>query len=159
MRLIEVAMAEAIREMRPWRQSNTEVRVFLGDSTFGYPVIYVYLFDNCIAELWADRYIFRDCGWSTVTTRSRLNAVFWAVRLDWLIYQKNWQQYIWRRELGDSVEFNGEIEIQIATQTAEDWCLENGYTDPFFQEGRWWAFPINGVIPVPIAYYGSSRRA
>jgi len=29
-------------------------------------------------------------------------------------------------------------------------CEEIGYTEPFFQEGRWWAFPPNGVMPVAI---------
>lgn len=30
------------------------------------------------------------------------------------------------------------------------WCEENGYTEPFYQEGRWWGFPPNGVMPVEI---------
>lgn len=28
------------------------------------------------------------------------------------------------------------------------WCEEHGYTDPFFQEGRWWGFPPSGVMPI-----------
>ncbi len=30
------------------------------------------------------------------------------------------------------------------------WLIANGYTDPFRNEGQWWAFPPNGVMPVPI---------
>ncbi|MEM9215589.1 MAG: hypothetical protein AAGD25_14750 [Cyanobacteria bacterium P01_F01_bin.150] len=30
------------------------------------------------------------------------------------------------------------------------WCEENGYCDPFCQDGEWWAFPINGVMPIRI---------
>jgi len=33
---------------------------------------------------------------------------------------------------------------------AKEWCEKNGYTDPFFQDGNWWAFPPGGVIPVSI---------
>jgi hypothetical protein len=32
----------------------------------------------------------------------------------------------------------------------EQWCAENGYTDLFCQEGEWWAFPPNGVMPVQV---------
>ncbi len=42
----------------------------------------------------------------------------------------------------------------------EKWCQEKGWTDLFFQEGKWYAFPPNAVIPqsIPIAWYdyGSS---
>lgn len=154
MRQIEVAMAAAIRDQRPWRRSNTEVRVIVGNSVYGYPLIQVYLFGNCVADLYRDRYIFRDCGWPTVTTRSRLNAVFWAVNLRWLMYQRNWQQYLSGPEFGGEVPFFGEYTHELSTLSAADWCRENGYTEPFFQEGRWWGYPINGVIPIPIAYYG-----
>ncbi len=37
---------------------------------------------------------------------------------------------------------------QIPTHVSE-WCTTNGYTDPFLQEGCWWAFPPNGVMPLP----------
>jgi len=39
---------------------------------------------------------------------------------------------------------------------AREWCEKNGYTDPFFQDGNWWAFPPGGVIPVSI--HGSLTR-
>ncbi|MEM9136630.1 MAG: hypothetical protein AAGB01_04695 [Cyanobacteria bacterium P01_F01_bin.42] len=30
------------------------------------------------------------------------------------------------------------------------WCQEQGYTDPFFRNGEWWAYPPGGVMPVLI---------
>lgn len=31
-----------------------------------------------------------------------------------------------------------------------DWCTENGWTDWFRERSRYWAFPPNSVMPVPI---------
>lgn len=28
------------------------------------------------------------------------------------------------------------------------WCEEHGYSDRFYQNGSWWAYPPNGVMPV-----------
>ena len=30
------------------------------------------------------------------------------------------------------------------------WCEEQGYSDRFYQDGSWWAFPPNSVLPVKI---------
>lgn len=30
------------------------------------------------------------------------------------------------------------------------WCEQQGYSDRFYQDGSWWAFPPNSVIPVRI---------
>ncbi|MDJ0681914.1 MAG: hypothetical protein QNJ18_18905 [Xenococcaceae cyanobacterium MO_167.B52] len=42
----------------------------------------------------------------------------------------------------------------------EKWCNVHGWTEPFFQDSKWYAFPPNAVIPqpIPIAWcdYGSS---
>lgn len=38
------------------------------------------------------------------------------------------------------------------------WCEANGYTDPFLQERQWWAFPPNGVMPVPLAIAPTQGR-
>ncbi|MBI4780515.1 MAG: hypothetical protein HY785_04260 [Oscillatoriophycideae cyanobacterium NC_groundwater_1537_Pr4_S-0.65um_50_18] len=33
----------------------------------------------------------------------------------------------------------------------ENWCFENGWTEPFVERrNEFWAFPPNGVMPVPI---------
>ena len=37
----------------------------------------------------------------------------------------------------------------------EKWCHVHGWTDLFFQDGKWYEFPPNAVIPqpIPIAWY------
>lgn len=35
-------------------------------------------------------------------------------------------------------------------QWIEEWCQENGWTDLFLECSRYWAFPPNAVMPVPI---------
>ena len=37
-----------------------------------------------------------------------------------------------------------------ASQWIEEWCQENGWTDWFLECSRYWAFPPNAVMPVPI---------
>lgn len=37
-----------------------------------------------------------------------------------------------------------------APQWIEEWCQENGWTDWFLECSRYWAFPPNAVMPVPI---------
>ncbi len=33
----------------------------------------------------------------------------------------------------------------------ENWCVENGWSEPFLERrNEYWAFPPNGVMPVPI---------
>jgi hypothetical protein len=35
-------------------------------------------------------------------------------------------------------------------QWIADWCVENGWTDWFREQSKYWAFPPNSVMPVPI---------
>jgi hypothetical protein len=37
-----------------------------------------------------------------------------------------------------------------APQWIEEWCCENGWTDSFVDCSRYWGFPPNSVMPVPI---------
>ena len=37
-----------------------------------------------------------------------------------------------------------------AAAVCQRWCEQQGYRDHFYQNGSWWAFPPNGVIPVKI---------
>ncbi|WP_036478362.1 hypothetical protein [Myxosarcina sp. GI1] len=30
------------------------------------------------------------------------------------------------------------------------WCQEHGYCEPFCLVGEWWAYPVNGVMPVKV---------
>lgn len=37
-----------------------------------------------------------------------------------------------------------------APQWIDDWCQANGWSDWFLDQSRYWAFPPNAVMPVPI---------
>ncbi|MGA7933332.1 MAG: hypothetical protein WCA35_07280 [Kovacikia sp.] len=37
-----------------------------------------------------------------------------------------------------------------SAQWIEEWCQENGWSDWFMECSHYWAFPPNGVMPVPI---------
>jgi len=37
-----------------------------------------------------------------------------------------------------------------AGEVCQNWCVQQGYSDRFYQDGSWWAFPPNSVIPVKI---------
>jgi hypothetical protein len=39
----------------------------------------------------------------------------------------------------------------LSANVVQSWCEENGYTEPEIVDGRLWAFPPNGVMPVPIS--------
>ena len=68
MRKVEQLMLEAIRDNRNFSSKNTKVRNRHG-------VSYVYLFKHRIAIISSNKRKFNMCGWNTVTTRSRLNAL------------------------------------------------------------------------------------
>lgn len=70
MRQIEEKMVEAIKQEKNFSLSNTTVKVSDG-------LLSVYLFGNCIyaRSLASGIAQFSLCGYNTVTTRSRLNAI------------------------------------------------------------------------------------
>lgn len=85
MRKIEQEMIQAIEEMRNWKKDNTEVVVYKNQYGQGLHRIEVYLHSNLImTHCFCDAYIeLSNCGWSTNTTRERLNAIMeyhWGTR-------------------------------------------------------------------------------
>ena len=84
MRKIEEKMIQAIINGKNFRQGNTEVKVF--DKH-----IDVLLHGNLIAQIDTTKkpYVMKvdNCGWYSVTTKSRLNA------LGCRIVQRNWHWY------------------------------------------------------------------
>ena len=84
MRKIEEKMIQAIINGKNFKQSNTEVKIF--DK-----YINVLLHDNRIARIDTTKSIYTmqvsSCGWYSVTTKSRLNA------LGCNIVQRNWKWY------------------------------------------------------------------
>ena len=85
MKQITRLMRDAFLDGTPFRKDNTEVRV--EDRT-----VAIYLFGNKIAarsEYYPDRIMITNCGWDTVTTKERLNAL-----PNVHIHQKNYTWYL-----------------------------------------------------------------
>jgi hypothetical protein len=74
MRVIESKMLNAIKSRKSMRCDNTEVVTF-GD------VSEVYLHGNKVAEISPNYVYVQDCGWQTVTTKSRINAILRSYNL------------------------------------------------------------------------------
>lgn len=79
MRKIEKRMVAAIKSEKPFRESNTEVcPVWSGDSEYSFVLgVKVFLHGNCIAQITPSekRIDLHTCGWDTVTTSSRMDAI------------------------------------------------------------------------------------
>lgn len=71
MKKIEERMVAAIKSEKPFRESNTEVSPAMPEGVF------VFLFGNCIAQITPSekRIDLHTCGWDTVTSTSRMNAI------------------------------------------------------------------------------------
>lgn len=37
-----------------------------------------------------------------------------------------------------------------ASAVCEKWCQQHGYSNYFYQDGSWWAFPPHDIMPVKI---------
>ena len=97
MRKIEREMQRAIANKVNWSQSNTTVFNDNEGNTF------VTLHGNLIATIFANHNIkLSSCGWQTVTTKSRLNAILDTFLHGLGIFQKDFVWYI-----GDDEFFDG----------------------------------------------------
>ena len=96
MRKIESEMQAAIVERRDWSKDNTTVTVDSEGNTF------VMLHGNLIAQIsnFGDIKL-SSCGWQTVTTKSRLNAILDTFLSGIGVYQKDFIWYINDREFFD----------------------------------------------------------
>ena len=96
MRKIEKQMQNAIRNRENWASSNTTVSV----DEEGYTSIR--LLGHRLGEIEPNGdMILSSCGWSTVTTKSRLNAIL-DVFLDGMsIFQKDFTWYIGKDQFFD----------------------------------------------------------
>lgn len=79
MKKIEERVVAAIKSEKPFRESNTKVLpVWSGDSEYSVVLgVKVYSHGNCIAQITPSekRIDLHTCGWDTVTTTSRMNAI------------------------------------------------------------------------------------
>ena len=89
MRKIEKEMQNALRNKVNWSKSNTSVSVDNEGNQF------VTLHGNLIAQIsnFGDIKL-SSCGWQTVTTKSRLNAILDTFLSGIGVYQKNFDWFI-----------------------------------------------------------------
>mgnify|MGYP003297860531 CR=1 FL=1 len=100
MRKIEQQMNRAIANRTDWSSSNT--RVEFNDST---NCSSVFLHGHNIATVdHATKSVkLSSCGWETVTTKSRLNAILQEVKTGFSIFQKNFDWFL--NGQGKTVDF------------------------------------------------------
>ena len=91
MRKIEQQMNRAIANRTDWSSSNT--RVEFNDST---NCSNVFLHGHNIAteDHTTNAVKISSCGWTTVTTKSRLNAILSELKCGCGVFQKNWNWYL-----------------------------------------------------------------
>ena len=91
MRKIERAMNFAISNKGNWSSSNTQVS--FNDST---NCSNVFLHGHRIATFDHNLKAVKisSCGWQTVTTKSRLNAILSEVKYGCSVFQKQWNWYV-----------------------------------------------------------------
>ena len=95
MRLIEKQMNFALSNKANWSKSNTQV--VYNEST---NCSSVYLHGHQIATLDHNNQAVKlsSCGYQTVTTKSRLNAILDEVKYGAKVYQKNWDWFVSYRQ-------------------------------------------------------------
>ena len=97
MRKIEKEMQSAIANRKNWSKSNTSVSVDNEGTTF------VTLHGNLIAQIFNNGDMkLSSCGWQTVTTKSRLNAILDTFLHGLNVFQNNFEWFI-----GDDKFFDG----------------------------------------------------
>ena len=91
MRKIERQMNFAISNKSDWSSSNTQVSYNENTNCSS-----VYLHGHQIATVDHHNSAVKlsSCGWQTVTTKSRLNAILEEVKYGCSVFQKNWNWYL-----------------------------------------------------------------
>lgn len=129
MKKITEKMAEAIKNKRNWKLSNTQVVVFENDNMEVY-LIEVYLHGNLIAEikpLRDDYHMWlKTCGWQTNVTKERLNGILEALGVNAWIVQRNYKWYLYNNT--DMVEFESQMYLASANHI---WLRANLKTGVF----------------------------
>ena len=91
MRKIESQMNRAIRNKADWSSSNTQVSYNSNTNCsevrlHGHSIA---TFDHNLKALKIS-----SCGWQTVTTKSRLNAILDEVKYGCRVFQRNWNWFV-----------------------------------------------------------------
>jgi len=100
MRKISIDSARAFLNKKPFNKQNMSVN----DGVMR-------LYGNAIAWSENDKLILSDCGWQTVTTKDRLNAVLTLLNKGH-IFQKDFE-WFYKPMNGKTIPFNSHIEVQL----------------------------------------------
>ena len=91
MRKIERAMNFAISNKGNWSSSNTQVT--FNDST-NCSSVFLHGHNIATVDHATNAVKVSSCGWQTVTTKSRLNAILSEVKYGCSVFQKQWNWYV-----------------------------------------------------------------
>ena len=91
MRKIERAMNFAISNKGNWSSSNTQVSY--NDST-NCSSVFLHGHNIATVDHSTNAVKVSSCGWQTVTTKSRLNAILSEVKYGCSVFQKQWNWYV-----------------------------------------------------------------
>ena len=91
MRKIERQMNFAISNKGDWSSSNT--RVEFNDST-NCSSVFLHGHNIATVDHATNAVKVSSCGWQTVTTKSRLNAILSEVKYGCSVFQKQWNWYV-----------------------------------------------------------------
>ena len=91
MRKIERQMNFAISNSADWSSSNT--RVEFNDST-NCSSVFLHGHNIATVDHSTNAVKISSCGWQTVTTKSRLNAILSEVKYGCSVFQKQWNWYV-----------------------------------------------------------------
>ena len=108
MRKVSQETAQALKEFRQISKGNTIVKPLINELLYG-----LYLHGNQIATndtVTGNLYLY-DCGWKSVTTKERLNAILKVFNVDANIYQKNYCWYLSYK--GTDVLWTGEYSFAV----------------------------------------------
>tara|TARA_B100001173_G_scaffold26426_1_gene20823 strand:+ start:578 stop:925 length:348 start_codon:yes stop_codon:yes gene_type:complete len=91
MRKIERQMNFAISNKGNWSSSNTQVS--FNDST-NCSSVFLHGHNIATVDHSTNAVKVSSCGWQTVTTKSRLNAILSEVKYGCSVFQKQWNWYV-----------------------------------------------------------------
>ena len=91
MRKIERQMNFAISNKSDWSSSNTQVSY---NETTNCSSVYLHGHQIATVDHNTSAVKLSSCGWQTVTTKSRLNAILQEVKYGCSVFQKNWNWYL-----------------------------------------------------------------
>ena len=91
MRKIERAMNFAISNKGNWSSSNTQVSY--NEST-NCSSVFLHGHNIATVDHSTNAVKVSSCGWQTVTTKSRLNAILSEVKYGCSVFQKQWNWYV-----------------------------------------------------------------